>query len=429
MKRFALYILMISASVNAQELQLKTAVDEALQFSPVVQRARASMEDSQWKKYESYNGFLPTLTGDINYLLDKKYVQFTTDSGVNINQVIPSTQFLLTGSLPVFDGFSNINRFRAGSHLYEASQNDYDWTEFSTAMQTTLLFYKSLVSKNLMDVANQNSRTIEDHYKDVNALLKAGIATKFDVLRVGVQMSEAEAEVLRTQDEYDFAKIRLSKTMGKDSDTRIPVGSFPSLNPSMIDKYDAKLNERKDIQALSEQGASLVNIQKASGRFWVPKLSVYGQLQAYNNVNDEFSDWDVYREAYQLGVNLKWNIFDGMSSLSKSKQAKAQAMVAQNNVRFASLKASEDSEIWKRKFVYFCKMVEVKTNQTQKAEEAVRLAKESVRAGTKTNSDLLDAELDLFRSRADVLNAQMGMIEAMINFQLATGQKIYDFQS
>ncbi len=431
MKKTSLIIfsVVLASVAQAQEIQLKTAVDEALQFSPVVQRSRANMQDAEWKKYESYTGFLPTLTGDVNYLLAKKYVQFTTDSGVNINQILPTTQFLLTGSLPVFDGFTSLNRFRAGSHLYEAAQNDSDWTEFSVSKETTLLFYRALVAKNLMDVANQNAHTIEDHYKDVNALLKAGIATKFDVLRVGVQMNEAEAEVLRTQDEYDFAKIRLTRTMGKDSDNRTPVGSFPALTPSLIDGYNAKLNQRKDIVALSEQSASLTNVQKANNRFWVPKLSLYGQIQAYNNVNDEFSDWDAYREAYQMGVNLKWNIFDGMSSISKSKQAKAQATAAQNGVRSASLKANEDTEIWKRKFVYFCKLVDVKKNQTQKAEEAVRLAKESVRAGTKTNSDLLDAELDLFKSRADILNVQMGMIEALINFELATGQKIYDFSS
>lgn len=420
---------MLSTSVCAQELSLKMAVDEALQFSPVVQRSKAQAEDAQWKKFESYNGVLPTLTGDINYLLDKKYVQFTTDSGVTINQVIPSSQFLLTGNLPVFDGFSNYNRMAAGSHMYEAAQYDYEWTQFNVTLQTTFLFYKALVAKNLMDVANQNAHTIQDHYKDVNALLKAGVATKFDVLRVGVQMSEAEAEVLRTQDEYDFAKIRLTKTMGKETDDRVPAGNFPALTPTVLQSYDAKTNQRKDIQALTEQTASLTNLKKANNRFWVPKLSVYGQLQAYNNINDEFSDWDAYREAYQVGLNLKWNIFDGMTSISKAKQAKAQSIASQNLLRSASLKASEDSEVWKKRFIYFCKLVEVKKTQTEKAEEAVRLAKESVRAGTKTNSDLLDAELDLFRSRADVLNVQMGMVEALINFELATGQKIYEFQS
>ena len=280
-----------------------------------------------------------------------------------------------------------------------------------------------------MDVANQNVHTIEDHYKDVVALQKAGVSTKFDVLRVEVQRDEAEAEILRTQDEFEFSKIRLTKTMGKDSDERVPVGELPTLQGKIIDTYEPNVNERRDLMALSNQNRSITFAQKANGRFWVPKLSMYGQLQAYNNTNDEFTDWDAYRNAYQVGLNLHWNIFDGMSSVAKYKLAKAQALTSDSVVRQASLKSSEDAQIWKKKFQYYCKLIEVKTAESEKAQEAVRLAKESVRAGTKTNTDLLDAELDLFKARADVLNVRMGAVEALINFQLAIGKKIYDFQS
>ncbi|MEZ4845580.1 MAG: TolC family protein [Bdellovibrionota bacterium] len=177
-------------------MQLKTAVDEALKYSPVVQRSKANMEDAQWRKAESYNGLLPTLTGDINYLLAKKYVQFDAGS-VTINQVLPSSQFILTGNLPVFDGFSNFNRLRAGARQFDAAENDYEWTEFTISMQTTLLFYRALVARNLMDVADQNEKTIQDHYKDVTALQKAGVATKFDVLRVGVQVKKPKLKFSR----------------------------------------------------------------------------------------------------------------------------------------------------------------------------------------------------------------------------------------
>jgi outer membrane protein TolC len=430
MKKSLFFIILLCAtSVIAQDLSLKTAVNEALQYSPVIQQSKANLDNAEWKRIESYSGFLPNLSGDVNYLLAKQYALTDVDingSVASVPQIIPTSQFMLTGTLPLFDGLNNVYKYQSGRHLYQAAQADYDWNEFTVEMQTTLLFYRSLVAKNLMDVADQNVQTINDHYNDIKALLKVGIATKFDVLRVEVQMNEAAAEVLRTHDEYDFAKIRLIKTMGKDNDNRIPVGAFPSLQPSIVEGSNTVPN-RKDLLALSEQEESLYKTQKANNRFWVPRLSAYGQLQAYNNINDSFSDWDSYREAYQLGLNLHWNIFDGASSLSKARQARAQAETAQYGIRAASLKASEDVEIWKRKFLYYCKLVDVKTTQTQKAEEAVRLAKESVRAGTKTNTDLLDAELDLFKSRSDVLNVRMGMVEALINFQLATGQKIYDF--
>ena len=365
MNKTFLFLFLLPISAYSQEIQIQTAINEALKYSPVVQRSKANMEDAQWRKAESYNGLLPTVTGDINYLLAKKYVQFDAGS-VTINQVLPSSQFILTGNLPVFDGFSNFNRLHAGARQFDAAENDYEWTEFTISMQTALLFCRALVARNLMDVADQNEKTIQDHYKDVTALQRVGVATKFDVLRVGVQVNEAEAEVLKAHDEYDFAKIRLARTIGKEEGTRTPVGDFPMLAPGLIEETKEQTMERKDILALSKQSESLTSLQKANSKFWVPRLSVYGQVQAYNNRNDEFSDWDAYREAYQMGLNLRWNIFDGMTSISKSKQARAQAIAAQNGVRAASLKAGEDADIWKKTLLYFCKMVNVKTAQTQK---------------------------------------------------------------
>lgn len=429
MKRWIFILSFFSISAYAQELDLKTAIEEALHHSPVVQRAHAQVQEAKWKKIESYSGLLPTFSADANYLFSKKYALIDVDFSGAVNtipQIIPTSQLILTGSIPIFDGMSNINHMRAGSWQYEAVQNESDWTEFSIRMQTILFFYKTLASKNLMEVAIQNEKTIQDHYKDVVNLQKVGVATKFDVLRVGVQVNEAEAEVLKSSDEYEFSKIRLANVMGKESDVRVPYGEFPNLKPDLVASAPDKL-ERKDIQAMSEQSKSLSLIYQSNNKFWVPKLSIFGQLQAYNNINDEFSDWDAYREAYQVGFNLHWNIFDGAVSISKSKQSHAQAIASQNNVRIASLQASEDAEIWKKKYLYFCKIMDVKNSQTQKAQEAVRLANESVRAGTKTNSDLIDAELDLFRSRADVLNAHMGLVEALINYQMATGNQVYDF--
>jgi outer membrane protein TolC len=55
------------------------------------------------------------------------------------------------------------------------------------------------------------------------------------------------------------------------------------------------------------------------------------------------------------------------------------------------------------------------------------LAQEGRRAGVRTSTELLDAESDLFRSRAGLITAQMGAIEALVNLELVSGQKLFDF--
>jgi outer membrane protein TolC len=57
-----------------------------------------------------------------------------------------------------------------------------------------------------------------------------------------------------------------------------------------------------------------------------------------------------------------------------------------------------------------------------KAQESVRLATLGQKAGTRTTTEVLDAELDSFRSSAGVVSAQMDAAEALINLELALGK-------
>jgi outer membrane protein TolC len=54
----------------------------------------------------------------------------------------------------------------------------------------------------------------------------------------------------------------------------------------------------------------------------------------------------------------------------------------------------------------------------------VRLARLSYDAGSRTNTDVLDAELDLFRTRAGVVQSQLSAAEALINLELAFGSSL-----
>ena len=63
----------------------------------------------------------------------------------------------------------------------------------------------------------------------------------------------------------------------------------------------------------------------------------------------------------------------------------------------------------------------------QKATESLRLVKEGRRVGARTNTEFLDTETELFRAQAGQVNSQIGAVEALINLELATGQKLYNF--
>ncbi len=428
---FLVLNLIFSISAWAATVGLKDLVAEVLLQSPQVQRSKAAYDEAYWNKKENYQPFLPSLSGSINYLTKKKYMLVDIDLGAapaTIAQVIPTTQYSLTATLPLFDGMASFHRLDAAESQRSSAMNDFDWIKFSTEKQVTLTFYKSLAAQALKDVSEQNLKTINDHLKDVQEFKRAGISTNYDVLRVEVQVSEAKSEVLNAKDNYELSRYRLGEILGKEVEDRELSGQLPILSNQNMSGLKAQNSDaRKDLVALREKVQATESLATAASRYWSPKVSAFAQYQYYNNINDRFDDSDAFREAYQIGVNLSWNLFDGMSSISKSHEAAAQKTQLENSLRISELKAKQDVEFWKRKFNYFNTVYVSKVADVEKSNETIRLDKEGRRQGVRTTTDLLDAELDLFRSRAGLVTAQIGAIEALINLELATGQHLYDF--
>lgn len=417
----------------AQNLTLDEALRESSQNSLQIQKSQAGLEEAKWKKTEAYSGFLPSLSANLNYLTDKKYMLLETTIGGNamtIPQVVPTTQLTLRATLPLFDGFVSTNRLKAGQVSVESAKSDYEWTQFMVTRQVITQFFRSLASQTLKDVAEQNLKTLQDHLRDIQAFKRAGVSTNYDVLRVEVQVSEAQSELLNSQDEAELSKYRLGEVLGHESEKRPLVGQLPVLSENLISKLNDKiLEQRKDIVSLRQKKeASRIQYQSLKDT-WAPRISLFGQTDYYNNRNDRFDDNGAFRDAYMIGLNLNWNLFDGLLSTSKTGQSEQQTIQMEKSVKMAEIKAQQDFEFWKRKYKYFCAVYRSRVNDVTRSKEAVRLARVGRRAGVRTSTELLDAESDLFRSRAGQINAQMGSIDALMNLELVSGQKLYDFNN
>ena len=159
----------------------------------------------------------------------------------------------------------------------------------------------------------------------------------------------------------------------------------------------------------------------------MPKVTLAGTYQQYNNRTDDVIG-DGYRSAYSAAVNLNWNIFDAGVSYARDRQAVEQKVQAEKSLILARQKSVNDFEFYRRRYLYYASVYQARVGDVGKSTESVRLAKEGRRVGSRTNTDLLDAEAELFRARAGLVNAQIGAIEALINLEVATGQTLYRFQ-
>lgn len=419
-----------TSAENPPQLTLEMTLTEARAHSPRLQMALSQANEADWKKVEALSGFLPQLSISASHFFNYKYETASINIGagpLTFPFIYPLTSLSFDVRLPLFDGFRNVFQYQSASLNQDAAHEDAEWVQFQVDQDIKLRFFEALAAQKLAVVADQNLRTLEDHIKKVRIRRSGGVATRYDVLRVEVQLDEAQSDKVTSDDNVIVTKQKLVEVMGAEDEARslsgnLPIPSLTALNGLKIEGTNQYLSSRGDIIALARKVDAADKHQSAAANYWVPQISAAYDYTYYNSADTSLSS--PFGAAYSLGLFATWSIFDGAVSMSRHKEAAEETRQAQMGLRASQLKFKTDFENWHRQYIYNTKLYEAKIADVDKSQEAVRLADEGYRAGVRTTSEVLDAELDLFRARAGAVKAQLSAAEALINLELAIGRKI-----
>ena len=413
-------------------LSLSEAVGEAVNQSPEVLQAEADTEFASWGRLEALSAHLPHLSANGEHLFSAQYMNINVKFGgaaIVFPAGVPQTVATLDASLLVFDGFSSINRYRASLLENEGAQLRLSRARFQIEKEVEARFYQALASKSLLEVADQNIKSLKEHLDLAQAMERTGYSKRFDVLRIEAQLEEAQVERLLAADNETLARRALSRAMAMTNDTRPLVGQLPTPQANAIrPDLSLEVSQRADLEAAQKHEQAVDKLSLAAATFWSPSVSLFAQKMFY-----KFGDFDPailpntsFQDAYSVGVRLSWSLFDGGASLARANKARALEEKDQQATRAAFLNAPEEFETWKRRFIYNAALYEARQKTVKKSEESVRLAKLGLKAGTQTSTEWLDAELELFRARAGLVRAQVDAAEAFLRLELATGKTLAD---
>jgi outer membrane protein TolC len=417
-------------SFASEVLTLDQAIEEAKEHSPSVQRMRAAYEESKWRKVEAVGGgFMPKVTANATHYFDQKfeYINFPFNgANVAFPEIVPTTFASMDVSIPVFDGLANVNRVKSADLAKDAAENDLNHAEFELEENIRLAFYQALGAQQLEAVAQQNVKTLEDHLRISQVRKTNGSGTNYDVLRVEVQLNEARTDALNASDDVEITRRKLTQLLGLAEDMRPLQGDLPLPHPDSVQTLAVENDapSRSDIKALDLRADAADQAHAAQAVWFVPKVSVGADYTFYNDINSAVNDTSAYRAAYSVGVSLQWNIFDGGVSIAQAKETTYQHVEAEKASEEAKLEVPYDLNLWKRKYLTNAARYSAKKLDVERSEESVRLAREEERAGTRNSTEVLDAELDLFRSKAGVVDALVSSAEAMVRLEQTLGRRI-----
>lgn len=248
--------------------------------------------------------------------------------------------------------------------------------------------------------------------RDAQALERAGVGTKFDVLRSQVNLANSQQELTDALSQQAIARRRLALRLNLPQSVSItasdPVQLAGLWKSSLEDSIVLAYQNRAELQQkLAER-----NIREQQRKQALATLGPQISFIARYDLLDRFNDGVAINDGYSVGLRASMNLYDGGASRARAARAKTEIAIAE--AEFAERRNQVRFQVEEAYSSHLANLENVQTAATalDQAKESLRLARLRFQAGVGTQTDVINAQSELTRSEAN-------RVRAILNYNLA----------
>lgn len=259
--------------------------------------------------------------------------------------------------------------------------------------------------------AEKAVRDAREHLRLAQVRNDAGTGLKSDELRAGTFLAEMEQQEITARNNVLLAEMRLSLATGGTAQEPVHIREAVSgLSLGLKDEevLAIALKNRKDLQETEKETEKARVGVKLAGSAFLPTL----QASATYEMNDRDTPFSRDNDAWIVGANLRWELFDGTRRWSDRSRAIALQSAAREylsqqekeiafQVRESLLRREEAA-----------KKLEVAKDAQLDAAEGVRLITKRFAGSLAAMVDLLDAQTALNRARTTLIENETDYAQA-----------------
>lgn len=423
MKNFSLkalliiiYTILITGLIPAQEklsITVEEAIDLGLKNSKTLNSSLARWKSSEAKLKEVNASRLPSLKVSAGYTRLSKVDPFNITTPFGVFEISPSIldnyQTKLTLAQPLFTGF----RLKSSSDIAEysanASQEDFNKDKNELVFNIRNGYWGLFKAQQIKKVIDENVLQVNAHLTDAQNLLNQGMLTNNDVLKIEVQYNDALLRQIDANNNLELAMIALNSTMGIPLSTKIEIESSTGKTTEWFDEVDVLVKRAFDrrsevksanyrIQA-SESGVTLAQST------WYPQIFLFSNLY-YSRPNQRIVPAkDQFKETWDAGVSLSWDVWNWLSTSYQTQQAEANLIQTQEGLGI--LKDAITLEVTQNYLTVNqnTRKIEISEIGVKQAEENMRITSERFKQGLTTSSEVIDAEVALLQAKTNYTNS------------------------
>ncbi|MFC1637450.1 TolC family protein [Candidatus Margulisiibacteriota bacterium] len=431
------FCLLVGVSSAQQKLSLDQSIQIALEQSPVMLKARADITAAEGMAGQATAAFLPQLS--LNGSLGKYYAEpqvmeidmtgtgSPTAIAFGTDEEADTTSYSASLTQAVFTGGRILSSVGMATKGLEIAKQELRKVSADVKFSVINAYYSVSRAKKFVELSEQSVKMAQTHLDRVNALINAGMSTKADLLRVEVQVAQAEMVLTRARQGLEIAKNNFNNVLGRDLDAPVELAQA-EYSAAEITVYDYRellktaYEDRPDWrQYVLAKKVSEDEVGVAASGLW-PMLSLVG---SYDIGSTKYASYQSDTKTWTAMLSGSWSLFDGTATWNKIKEAKAKVEAQKANE--ISVRRAVALEVKDANFA-----VQSAKDNLAAARKASELAQENhsiaelrYDSGVGTNLEAIDAQVALTQARSDFLQAQHDLQIAKARINKVVGSIIY----
>jgi outer membrane protein TolC len=416
-------------------MPLDKAVQTALQNNKGIRLADVRTLAAEARSQEAKDRSLPTASASLAYSRYSLTGPFAFGEGSDGKPLfgIPAGAFNATIggatiSKEIFGGFAEKSAEKSAALLAQASRLDAQRNRSELVYTVTDAYYNIVKLIRSTTVIEQNIRQFDEREREARNLEKEGVVTANEVLKIQLQKNNLNLSRLQVDKARQTALYNFNLLLGLPDDQSITVDTTLANPAAVTQQLTTFLTQAQQVRP--EVEANALRVRSAQEQLRNTKSAQYPHLgvsAGYNYINPSarlLPQANSFISAWNVGAGLSYNIgslYNMKGRLNTAKtaidQATIQGQQQADQIRSDVVTAYNNYQL-------ALEQQNVIRTAVGQAQENYRLTESRFRNGLVGSTDLLEADSFLLQAQLNVINATVDAQLAYQRLLKATGTNL-----
>jgi outer membrane protein TolC len=422
-----LFSFLFTCPGKAQEkrhLSLEESLKIGLENSKILHSSKMKIISADAQLSMANAGGLPSLALGANYTRLSNVAPYTISipyfgTYTLSPTILDNYTAKLSLQQPLFTGFKISSNSEIAKNNSLAAKQDYSKDEQDVIYNIKNAYWNLFLTGKLKEAIDENVQQMKAHLDDIQNFFKQGLATKNEVLKVEVQLSEAQLSQIDARNSVKIATVNFDNVINISLATEIEVQEDAEVENENIEDIDQLIDKamknRPDLKSLQYRLNASKNGITLAQSGWYPQVVIGGEYD-YEKPNSRILPLeDNFKATWAVEVGLTYSLWDWGTTRAQTTQAESQ--YEQTKDSYSTLKDAVTLDVTQNYYnLVKAKEKVLVTEQTvNQAEENYRVTDERFKQGLTLNSELLDAEVAL-------VQAKTNCAQSIVDYELAKAQ-------